>query len=72
MTNDKKNTLPGRLKYCCLNLLKKILLCIFLLMTVLIVTISIIPSLFIYLLTGNYSMYSAKNEHRTSVNHFNE
>lgn len=60
MISNRKNTLSGKLKHSCLNLLGKVLLCIFIAVMALIAIVSAVPSLLIYLLIGNYSMHSFK------------
>lgn len=60
MISNRKNTLSGKLKHSCLNLLGKVLLCIFIAVMVLITIVSAVPSLLIYLLIGNYSMHNFK------------
>lgn len=73
MMSNKKNILPSRFKHFCLNLLKKALLCIFIVVMALTTIISAVPALLTYLLIGNYNMHSfKKNKCRTSLNHFYE
>lgn len=60
MISNRKNTLSGKLKHFCLNLLEKVLLCIFIAVMALITIVSAVPSLLIYLLIDNYSMHSFK------------
>lgn len=73
MTSSKKKSLLNRLKGACLNLLLKTMLYILGALVVLILIISAIPSLFIYLLVGNYSLGKQINKkHKIPVNHFNE
>lgn len=73
MTSNKNKSLPGKVKSFCLNLLLKALLYILGASLVLIVVISTIPSLFIYLLIGNYGMGERFNKKcNLPVNCFNE
>ena len=60
MISNKKNTLWNRLRRFCLNLLEKVLLCIFIAVMALIVILSAMPPLLIYLLIGNKSIHSLK------------
>ena len=60
MISNKKNTLWNRLRRFCLNLLEKVLLCIFIAVMALIVILSAMPPLLIYLLIGNNSIHSLK------------
>lgn len=72
MKRNKKYNQVGTWKQFCLNLPVKILCCIFIVITVMIVILSAIPSLFIYLLTGNYSKHAKKEKHQTSADYLYE
>lgn len=70
---SKKSASSNRVKNHCLNLLIRILLYTIGAVLALIIIICAIPSLFIYLLIGNYSFDKQIDEEcRLSVNHFNE
>lgn len=70
---SKQSVSSNRLKNLCLNLLIRILSYTIGVVLVLIIIISAIPSLFIYLLVGDYSFDKTINkEYRLSVNHFHE
>lgn len=70
---SKQSASSNRLKNHCLNLLIRILLYTIGAVWVLIIIISAIPSLFIYLLIGDYSFdKQVDKECSLSVNHFNE
>jgi cell division protein FtsL len=44
MISNRKNTLSGKLKHFCLNLLEKVLLCIFIAVMALITIVSAVPA----------------------------
>lgn len=70
---SKQSISSNRLKNLCLNLLIKILLYTIGAVLVFIIIISAIPSLFIYLLIGDYSFdKTIDKEYRLSANHFDE
>ena len=60
MISNKKNILSSRFKHSCLNLLKKALLCIFIVVMALTTIVSAVPALLTYLLIGNNSLHSFK------------
>lgn len=70
---SKHSVSSNILKNLCLNLLIRISLYTFGAFLVLIIIISAIPSLFIYLLIGDYSFdKQIDKEYKLSVNHFHE
>ncbi|VYS86709.1 Uncharacterised protein [Bacteroides faecis] len=70
---SKQSVSSSRLKNLCLNLLIRILLYTIGAVLVLIIIICVIPSLFIYLLIGDYSFNKQiDKKYRLSANHFHE
>lgn len=70
---SKLSVPSNRLKNLCLNLLIRIFSYTIGVVLVLIIIISAIPSLFIYLLIGDYSFdKQIDKEYRLSINHFDE
>ena len=70
---SKQSVSSSRLKNLCLNLLIRLLLYTIGAVLVLIIIICVIPSLFIYLLIGDYSFNKQiDKKYRLSANHFHE
>lgn len=70
---SKLSVPSNRLKNLCLNLLIRIFSYTIGVVLILIIIISAIPSLFIYLLIGDYSLdKQIDKEYRLSANHFHE